>query len=600
MKTRIRIVTASLFAVFFLSCNDSFMDKFPLDSPNDSNFWKSENDLELYCNHFYPIYLTGFGYGFGEAQPEPFNGFTPGAIPYGDIASDNAAPNTYSLVAANQYVDYVSGGSGSSLWDWGTMRQFNYFLSRYKGVSVSPEKRNVYAGEVLFFKAWDYFEKVKKFGDVPWLYKVVEIGSPELMGARTPRVEVMDSVLYILNKSIEWLPAKGAEKPDRLNKDMALHLKARVCLYEGTYRKYHAELGLNGTKFLNEAISASELLMAQSYTLYSQGDVNTDYNGLFAKLSYRDNPEVLLWKEYSEAQQLGCAFSRYYAGNFEYQHGATRSLVDEYLCIDGKSISSSPLFKGYGSIGLQMENRDPRLSQTICNIGQYALEPKAKANGFNENNPNPAIPGLSGNKCPTGFRVAKWYLSDPVDWDRITLAIQACPIFRYAETLLTYAEAKYELGQCTQDVIDKTINLVRNRAGMPPLTISNIPADTKMDGDYGTYCGYVPEPLLREIRRERRIEFAFENFRWDDLMRWKAGKFLEIPVEGIKFDQTQFPQVVVGQDVFLSQAGFILPYFQTLPNGRKFDESKQYLFPIPIEDLVLNTNLKQNNGWLTN
>lgn len=600
MNTKIKILVVSLFASFFWSCNDTFMDKFPLDQVNDNNFWKTENDLELYCNDFYPKYLTGFGYDWGEAQPEPFNQFTPGSIPYGDIFSDNAAPISYSKVTANEYVDYISDGSGSSLWSWTNIRNLNYFLERYKGTNIPAEKRNVYAGEIMFFKAWDYFEKVKKFGDVPWLSKVVEIGSPELMGVRTPRAQVMDSVLSIIDKSIAYLPAKGYEKPDRLNKDVALHLKARICLYEGTFRKYQKGLNLDGTKFLNEAVKACEGLMDKNYSLYSSGHTSSDYNNLFATYSYRDNPEVILWKEYSESLSMGCAFSRYYTFNFEYQHGATRSLVEEYLCTDGLPISVSPLYKGTADISTELQNRDPRLTQTICDIGKYCLEPKAKAMGTNENNPLPCIPGLSGDKCPTGFRVAKWYFPDPIDWDRITLGMQACPVFRYAEILLTYAEAKYELGQCTQAVLDKTVNAVRARVGMPALNISNIPADAKMDAAYSTYCGYVPAPLLREIRRERRVELAFENFRWDDLMRWKAGRFLEIPVQGIKFVQSQFPQVVPGKDVFLSSDGYILPYFQTLPGVRKFDENKQYLFPIPVEDLVLNPNLKQNPGWQSN
>lgn len=601
MKTKIKILLVLMVIAFSYGCNDEFMDRFPLDKVNDNNFWKTENDLELYCNDFYPKYITGFGYNWGQAQPEPFNQFTPGSIPYGDIFSDNAAPDSYSRVAANEYINYISGGSGSSLWNWSNIRNLNFFFEQYKLVNIPGEKRNVYAGEILFFKAWDYFEKVKKFGDVPWLAKVVEIGSPELMGTRTPRAQVMDSVLNIIDKSIAWLPAKGSEKTDRLNKDVALHLKARICLYEGTFRKYHNELELDGTKFLTEAVNACESLMnSGKYSLYSSGNVSSDYNDLFAKFSYSSNPEIILWKEYSEALSMGCAFSRYYMFNFEYQHGATRSLVEEYLCSDGNPISVSPLYMGNANLSAELQNRDPRLTQTICDIGKYCLEPKAIFGGANENNPLPGIPGLPGNKCPTGFRVAKWYFSDPVDWDRITLGMQGCPIFRYAEVLLNYAEAKYELGQCDQTIINKTINVIRNRVGMPALDISNIPADSKIVGNYTTYCGYVPAPLLREIRRERRIELAFENFRWDDLMRWKAGRFLEIPVEGIKFVQSQFPNVVPDKDVFLSSEGYILPYFLTLPSGRKFDENKQYLFPIPIEDLVLNPNLKQNPGWQSN
>lgn len=591
---KIQLLLLSFVAGLCWSCNDDFMDRYPLDQINDETFWKSEQDLELYCNNFYATYITGFGYSWGDGTLSPW-GYNDAAIAYGDVISDNAAPNTYSKVAANEYNGHITGGSGSGGWNWTNMRRLNYFLENYQRAAVTPAARNVYAGEILFFKAWDYFEKVKLFGDVPWLDHTLQTNSPELQAPRTARAVVMDSVVALLDRSIAWLPEKGAEKTDRLNRDVARHLKIRVCLFEGTYRKYHKELNLDGKKFLRQAATDAEVLMGKSYRLYANAAPAKDYNDLFAQYSYRNNPEIILWKEYSAAQNLGVAFSRYYAQNLRHQHGATRSLVDEYLCTDGKPISSSPLFLGKDSIQREFVNRDPRLRQTICNFGEYALAVGVKQGANNA--PLPNIPGLSGNKCPTGYRVAKWFFNDPVDWDRTTNGMQGCPLFRYAEVLLSYAEAKYELGECTQDVLDKTVNAVRKRVNMPALVLGSIPADPALDARYAAYTAYVPDPLLREIRRERRIEFAFENFRWDDLMRWKAGRFLEVPVEGIRFVQSQFPKVVPGKDVFLSKEGYIQPYFQTLPNGRKFDESKQYLFPIPLEDLVLNKNLVQNPVW---
>ncbi|MGK6349961.1 RagB/SusD family nutrient uptake outer membrane protein [Parapedobacter sp. DT-150] len=587
-----KLFIISLSTLMGVSCNNDFLERYPLDQVNDQNFWRSEQDLELFNNNFYATYIQGFGYDWQDGRVQPYD-YNVATIVYGDVITDNAAPNAYSRVAANQYNGHISGGSGSGGWGWGNVRSLNYFLENYRRGDVPEDVQNLYAGEVHFFKAFEYFEKVKLFGDVPWISKVLQTDSPELLAPRTPRAEVIDSILVSLDKAIEWLPAKGAEKSGRINKDVAYHLKARVCLYEGTRRKYHPEMGLDGTELLRQCAASCEYLMGQGYALYSTGDTASDYNSLFAQYSYAGNPEVILWKEYSAALNLGAAFSRYYAQNLRHQHGATRSLVDEYLCIDGLPISSSPLYLGDDSIQVELQNRDPRLPQTICNFGEYALASHVSGSG---NAPKPNIPGLSGNKCPTGYRVAKWFLDDPADWDRVTLGEQAAVVYRYAEVLLNYAEAKYELGEGTQDVIDRTINLIRARTGMPALDIANIAADPTLDQQYTQYCDYVPSPLLREIRRERRIEFAFENFRWDDLMRWKAGRFLEIPVEGITFVQEQFPAVRVGQDVFLSEDGRIMPYFQTLPDGRIFDD-RQYLFPIPVEDLVLNTNLVQNPGW---
>lgn len=592
MKSKILALIA--FSAILGSCNKNFLDKYPLDSINDGNYWNTEQDLQLYNNSIYPNYIVGFGYGFGDATIAPY-GYTQAAIAYGDVITDNAAPNSYSLVAANKYIAYLSGASGSGGWNFANIRSLNLFLENFRRTKIPTATQNVYGGEVYFFKAWDYFEKVKLFGDVPWLTTTLTTTSPELYAARTPRAAVMDSVLNIIDTAIAWLPSKGKEQTDRLNKDQALFLKMRIGLYEGTYRKYHTELNVDGKKFLQAAANACEQLMGGTYSLVKKGDASQVYNSLFAQYTYKGNAEVILSKEYSESLQLGVAFSRYFAQNLRHQFGATRNFMDEYLCADGLPISSSPLFLGKDSIQRELQNRDPRLSQTVCNFGTYCLA-VGVSQGAN-NAPKPNIPGLSGNKCPTGYRLAKWFLNDPVDWNRVTNGMQAAPVFRYAEVLLDYAEAKFELGECDQAVVDKTINAIRDRVGMPHLLVTTIAADPVLDGNYATYCAYTPAPLLREIRRERRVEMAFENTRWDDLMRWKAGRFLEIPVEGMKFVQSQFPTVKINSDVYLSSGGYLLPYAKTLPTGRAFDEKKQYLFPIPVEDITLNPALKQNPGW---
>ncbi|NQX55830.1 RagB/SusD family nutrient uptake outer membrane protein [Pedobacter panaciterrae] len=593
MKNNIKIYTLGVISCLLLfGCKKNLLDRYPLDQITDENYWKTENDLKLYANSLYPKYIVGFGTDFADGTVQPY-GVNVNTLVYGDVITDNAAPLTYSKVGTDEYIAYLSGGSGSGGWNFEGVRQLNFFIDNYKRASLPDNIANKYLGEIYFFKAWDYFNKVKLFGDVSWLQHSLNINSPELFGARTPRAEVMDSVMVILNMAIDYLPAKGTEETNRLNKDMALFLKSRIGLFEGTYRKYHTELGLDANTFLRYSAEASEALL-NKYSLV-QGDYNTVYNSLFATESYKSNPEVIMWREYSAAVTYGAAFSRYFAQNLRHQFGATRSLVDEYLCADGLTISTSPLFKGKGSIQTEMENRDPRLTQTIANFGTYNLA-NTTIQGAN-NAPLPNLPGMNGNKCPTGYRLAKWFYNNPVDWERVTNGQQAAPVFRFAEVLLNYAEAKYELGEVNQLVIDQTINKLRDRVGMPHLTIGNEPADSRLDGIYQTYVGASIPPLLREIRRERRVEMAFENTRWDDLMRWKAGKLINVPVEGIKFVQSQFPTVVVNKDIYLSAEGYILPYFKTIPAGRKFDETKGYLFPIPTEDLILNKNLVQNPNW---
>ena len=229
-----------------------------------------------------------------------------------------------------------------------------------------------------------------------------------------------------------------------------------------------------------------------------------------------------------------------------------------------------------------MLHRDPRLCQTICYPGKDLQRDTKK----------PAIPGsnISTANIPTGYQIIKYWVDDPAEYLRYQNGILDAPVFRYAEALLVYAEAKAELGECTQSDLDLSVNLLRKRAGMPDMKIDQLVKDPMSD--------FPSLPvLIDEIRRERRVEFALENMRYDDLMRWKAGKLMEKTVRGMKFVQSQYPTVVIGKHIDVDKEGFILPYWNILPNGRKFDESKHYYFPLPTEELVINKNLKQNPGW---
>lgn len=582
---------AGLF-VCLVSCNDKFMDRYPLDRITDENYWKTENDLLQYANTFYPRYIVGFGQAWQDGTSQP-RGHNVAATVYGDIISDNAAPNNYSLVSANQYIAYLNASSNDIGYNFTSIRELNIFIENYDKAPIDQDIKNKYLGEILFFKAWDYFDKVKNWGEVPWLDKSLQTNDPQLFEPKTPREALLDSIIMTLDQAIAFLPSKEMAANNRVHREMAIFLKSRIGLYEGTFRKYH-QLPLDANRFLRIAAESALMLMDGGKYALQQGNHNTVYNQLFATESYAANPEAILWRQYSTALTYGSAFSRYFTQNSRHQFGATRSLVDEYLCADGLPISSSPLFQGKSSLTAELKNRDPRLTQTVANFGAYNLAVGVPQGA--ENAPKPNIPGLNGNKVPTGYRVAKWWYNSVADWDRVTNGQQAGLMWRYAEVLLTYAEAKYELGEISQLVLDKTINQLRSRVGMPKLWLGSEPIDARLDGIYQTYLGGSISPILREIRRERRVEMAFEGTRWDDIVRWKAGKLLDVPVEGIKFNQTEFPKVVVNRDIFLSPEGFIDPYRQTLPAGRKWDD-RQYLFPFAMEELLLNPKLIQNPGW---
>jgi len=228
----------------------------------------------------------------------------------------------------------------------------------------------------------------------------------------------------------------------------------------------------------------------------------------------------------------------------------------------------------------------------------------------------------------TGYRVIKHWMGDFEERTAIGKGNQTAIVFRYAEVLLMLAEAKAVLGTITQSDIDRTINKLRERTGFDfakyptsKLTIGNIPADPYLDDIYAEKLDHPVSPLLREIRRERRVELAQEGFRYEDLMRWKAGPLLTVPIRGIKmtsdklkiYDGSKAGGVVnpitgvkefaagatVNNDLFLDNEGFIIPYARStrIINGVMPWDDKRYYFPIPLQELNLNRNLVQNPGW---
>lgn len=624
------ILALGMASVLLPGCNDDFMERYPQDQLTDESFWKTETDLKLMLNSLYPLYIIGHQSGWAQDKSPALN-VVGSPLMYGDVYSDNCVKtgNEFRSMAGELIVP--TGASADNGWYWWNLRKVNFFLNRYDRADLSQEKKNAYAAEAYFFKAWDYYQKVLLFGDVPWLTRDLNVDSEELYAARTPRSEVMDSVLMCINKAVEWLPEKGKQEDERLNKDQANFLKARICLFEGTFRKYHTEAGLQETanKWLEEAVKASETLIGK-YSLYKNGE--DTYWKMFATTDLSGNPEVILARNYLE-NKVGHAAQRYFNQNNSNRQsmGATRSLIDEYLCIDGRPIytggseknyEKNSNFLGYGK-WTELENRDPRLTQTVCRPGEHVTVYEGgvvdkDANGIKY----PDLNYNASGSTVTGYRVIKHWMGDKVEEDRTTQGIQAAIEFRYAELLLIYAEAKYELnGTLSQTDVDLTINALRERAGFDfnkyptaRLTVGSEPADPRLDKIYTDKLEYTVSPLLREIRRERRIEMAIENRRYEDLIRWKAGKLLTVPMRGMHFltvqdlydgTHTEKPekaqQVELNKTVFVDDEGFLIcypksPYQNTIKGTLPWDDYRYY-WPIPKEELIMNPNLVQNKGW---
>lgn len=557
-----------------MGCNDSFLDRHPLDAVTSETFWKSENDLIAYTATLYSYIPSHWD------------------ILWDDEISDNMAPATYNDVAAGLHL------ASTGTWDWSYLRKCNFFLDNYSKTNITQAIKDEYAGEVRFFRAWFYFNRVVDYGDVPWVDHVLNVEDTDVLyGTRTPRNEVMDHVIEDLEFAVEHLPESREE--GRVNKFAALHLMARICLFEGTYRKYH-KLG-NPISYLEQAVEAAkQIMLSENYSLYSTGKPSEDYRNLWIQKDLKGNSEMILYKQY-DSELLGQGSTPSRTIPFD-NNGLTKDMVEDYLCIDGKPISLSPLYHGDMSLDAEFADRDPRMSQTIVAPCIYFF----KECDVDEVCPRLFVASGYGSSSSTGYHWMKGY--SPEDEALYGKAECDLPIFRYAETLLIYAEAKAELGEITQSDIDNSINLIRKRVGMPDMIIADLQRDP--DSDMTVSAGYLDEDvpvLLEEIRRERRVELCAEGFRRNDLLRWRAGKFYEKTVLGARWSyflslkdadgNPLYKESSVGTDIFINEEGYIEPYQKSLPNGRVFNPEKHYFYAIPLGELALNPNLGQNPGW---
>lgn len=598
-------------ALFMTACNDSFLERIPTNDLNDVAFWKTTTDLESYCNGIYNE--AGNNSTYSNASYKFMVGFHSATYdvrnegPYArEVMSDNFA----SLDAGHSWANAVAAGienqpSGNTSyggWSWDLLRRINVFMANYDKVDAEESAKLPYVGEALFFRAWFYLYMVQNYGDVPLITQPLDTSSPELFGERTPRKEVMAQVLKDINDACTYLPAEEWGE-NRLTKGAALALKSRIGLYEGTYRKYH-NLG-DEKEFLDACVESSEELMKMGYELYMTGNPQSDYADLFTMDDMSTCKEVIFYRKY--APSLKRHRMAGYVPNL--RNGGTKDFIDDYLCIDA-DMQARPVALSHEYSNetpeLEFTNRDPRLSQTFLTPGTEAAK-ELFVDASLASYKFPRLGDMQSWCSATGYHAIKYYSREQ---DKLGYGNETTdyPLFRYAEVLLNYAEVKAELGQCSQDVLDKTINLLRDRVGMPHLTIN-----PEMDPKYAKYG---LDALLIEIRRERRVELSFEYLRYQDLMRWAWGDKLKERVLGMRLEDSAFSDPRYDGDitkagtpeagsnpiyVFVAEDGkqYIDVYGGTnyAVERRSFDPAKDYLRPIPSSAIAANPALGQNPGW---
>jgi hypothetical protein len=523
------------------------LDIGPTDAYSALNFWTADANVYNALNNNYSLmYNSGLYFGNEGLSDNAYSQNNNDLI---QIASGNA--NSLTSKFAGDWAYYYS-----------TIKSCNQFLANVdQNTSLGAATINRLKAEVRFIRAFEHFNLTKWYGDVPLV--TTDITQEEAKNiAKTPKAEVVNFVVSELKAILPALPSKDqlpATENGRITKGAALALEARVLLYQGDR--------------MAEVVSVCEDIMNNTATngTYS---LTPNYSNLFSDPNTnRNSPEVILSLQYVPATTRTWTdfwdFAPNSVGGRVSSLAPTQELVDDYVMLNGRGIAETG--SGYDEAN-PYANRDPRLTATVV-YDRYNWNNGGGANGtskviYIKPGSDPTRPGPDEysagrqSSSPTGYYWRKYF--DPTALANFTSG-NNLHLFRYAEVLLNYAEAKNSLGQMDAAVWNKTIGALRTRAGFT-------------DANALTYPG---GNITNIIRRERRAEFAMEGIRIDDIRRWRiAETVLNRYVHGAKFsgDPT-------------TDNGYIRVQL------RRFNPNRDYLWAIPSGDQSLNARLTQNPGY---
>lgn len=572
MNTKIfsKIVVISALALSVSSC----MDFEPEAQMNDATVWNKASNFELFANQFY-----SFTRDFSSAVSDGV---------HSDMRSDlccAASVNTYSAGTNS-----IPESDGDYTGRYKNIYYCNLLLNRAESFSDQAAIATPIA-EAKFFRAYMYFDLVQKFGDAILVLKPLDLDDPQLQVKRDDRGVVIDQVVKDLQEAAEGLPDTPTEA-GRLGKDAAYAMLSRVALYEGTWQKFHtngAETTTNtdrSTELLQIAKDAAKKVIDRgNYKLFYNEQLGTEsYRYMFiledtkcnpAGLTTTDNTEYILARRHRIADGIGINMTKGWLSNATYP---TRKLANMYVCQDGLPVSKSTQFKGYSTANSEFTNRDNRMLTTLAQYGDKVWNNTAN-NCRTAWDDTDLVRALTVRVMSnSGYQTHKWAAERQVN---DYMESYDYPVIRYAEVLLNYAEATYELNGSISDTdLDLSLNLVRNRIN---------PNMTKLSNALVNNNGL---SMREEIRRERTVELVFEGYRIDDLKRWKTAE-TEMPqdLKGVLYTGTWFESHWTSQSRSLTSDGCILMY------GDRTWAEKNYLYPLPSDQLQLNPNLGQNPGW---
>lgn len=615
------------------------MDKSPLDKQTVETVFTNNENFKTYMWQFY-VNRSFMIYDYSNKDD------------FCDVFTDNTC-SQLSLNATNKYAwDKVVIPTNGGGWNFSNIRALNLMLDNIDNSELTDSQKEHWRSVGYFFKALDYFWLMDRFGDVPYLeHYITDSDKDELFKAATPRLELAAKILELLEYARDHIGTQN-DGDNTINVDCVNALISRFGVFEGTWEKYHAlSTESEYSKYLKASMDASSALMK------NHKDLISSYDEVFNSLNLAGKPGIILYRDYQNTSGYGHPYIRYTRAYALPCH-PTADLVKSYLCTDGKPVYTSDVFMGDKSTGdapmhTEFLNRDRRLYYTV--VPPYriynkqgkpctgtAWYPDFKRTEFPEDskfldimdevcaedNSEKTLPILQWNGKMIGEMphladnrynlgqifvnsIGGYYLWKYYNTSSDIAAGQAdtdAPIFRMGEILVNHAEAAFELGLFDQSVADATINKLRKRAHIAEMKVNEINEsfDPMRDEDVA--------PVLWEIRRERRVELMAEGFRFRDIRRWKKGEYLNKVPKGVYLsgkedvensyhqknpDLSKFPlaldngesgRIIIYGTASNPQMGIPTPGWQ----------DKYYLYPLPIEDLVLNENLKQNPGYPEN
>lgn len=589
MKINLNILSAGLLlatAVSFSSCDD-FLTRDPQDTVTDvPSFWNNEENLRTSFLDYYTYFFPGY-----RSSWERADNFAETNV--ADWTDDNAQE------VATLFTK-VAPTSDAGNWNFKKIRNMNLLLSRIQSSTLGEEAKNHWSGVARLFRAMEYAKLVQKFGDVPYYDAVLgSTDNEQLYRARDPRTTVMDKVNEDLAFACANIRVNDGTKGLTVNRAVAQGFASRIMLFEGTWQKYHANNTAKAAEYLKAAKDyAAALMQTNAYS------IAPSYKSLTTSDDLAGNPEIIMYRSYVENVVMHSLMS---FQNTEMEMSSpSRSFIDAFLTKNGLPIhqAGNTDYKGK-EYAKEIQNRDPRLADNIDEESGLRLN------------------GVAAVYAASGYYANRYVNKDLINkpGGMSNTNTTDAPVMKLNEVMMNYIEAAAELADLgqytlTQADFDKTINAIRDRQStkMPHVTLAGNALKVNGVEINDPDRDATVKPILWEIRRERRVELAYEGLRFNDLRRWGKLEYADMVKNkklnmGAWINKADYPENAEALakitlcdengNIVTGNEGYIMPITEVAKMRVMAD--KDYLYPIPVDQITMyethGFKLTQNPGW---